>query len=230
MPATPTWLYYLIAVLMLAVAAYSLVLLALSAASRRTAGWDVELSHVLMGVAMAGMFVARWSFGPKAMWEIAFGALLVCFAVRSILSVRRFGLHVPHTSAHAVMSFGMLLMYWFPMGGSASLSMAMSSARGRVDPGVAFLVAFALFASAVFTLASPRKGSAVYGTHVAVVPSGVTVAAGSAVELEEEAEDYLIGTPSGASGIEGLVARPWLVDATHVVMCVAMGFMLILML
>ena len=35
---------------------------------------------------------------------------------RSIQSVQRFGLHVPHALVHAVMSFAMILMYWFPMG------------------------------------------------------------------------------------------------------------------
>ena len=35
--------------------------------------------------------------------------------------------------------------------------------------------------------------------------------------------------PSSASTVEALVASPLLEDMSHVVMCVAMGFMLILM-
>lgn len=228
MPARPSWLYYLFAVVMLAVAGYCLLLLALSASSRRRSGWDVELSHVAMGLAMAGMFVDGWRFGPNLMWELVFVALLVWFVLRAFLSVQRFGLHVPHTSVHAVMSLAMLLMYWFPMGASTSMSRAMSSAGGHVDPGLAFLVAFALFGSAVFTLASSRKGGAVYGTHVAVASPVLSGAGAGPSGADAAREAYLSGTPSDAGGLEGLVARPWLVDATHVVMCVAMGFMLVL--
>ncbi len=35
---------------------------------------------------MAGMFVADWAFGPSAIWELIFAALLVWFSVRSIQS------------------------------------------------------------------------------------------------------------------------------------------------
>ena len=116
--STPSWLYYLFGVLMLAVAAYCLTLLVLSVATNRPAGRDVEISHIFMGVAMAGMFVGQWAFGRSAVWEIIFGALLIWFLVESIQSVRTYGLHLPHALIHAVMNFAMLLMYWFPMGSS----------------------------------------------------------------------------------------------------------------
>ena len=32
-----------------------------------------------------------------------------------------------------------------------------------------------------------------------------------------------------AAALDGIVATPWLVDVSHVVMCVAMGFTLLLM-
>ena len=34
---------------------------------------------------------------------------------------------------------------------------------------------------------------------------------------------------AAAGGAVGLIAAPWLEDASHVVMCIGMGFMLILM-
>ena len=91
----PSWLYYLFGVLMLAVAAYCLVLLVLSLTSRRSGGRDVDISHVTMGLAMAGMFVPAWAFGASGMWQLIFGALLVWFVVQSILSLQRFGAHLP---------------------------------------------------------------------------------------------------------------------------------------
>jgi hypothetical protein len=219
---TPSWLYYLFSVLMLGVAAYCLVMTVLSVATNRPAGRDVDISHACMGVSMAGMFVAGWAFGPDAMWELVFAALLVWFVVRSIQSLLRFGLHLPHASIHAVMSFSMLLMYWFPMGASsAGGSMAMSSTGPKLDSGVAFVLAFVLLVSAVFTLASPNKGASHFGMHA---PAYAMVGSPGPA-LHAHPDD---GT-SPTIALEELVATPWLVDASHVVMCIAMGFLLILM-
>jgi len=223
---TPHFLYYLFGLLMLAVAAYSILLLVVSAVSRRPAGVDVETSHVVMGVAMAGMFVDHWAFGPDVVWELVFGVLLVWFVARGIQSIQAFGLHLPHTFVHGLMSFAMLTMYWFPMARTAGRSMGMAmtagTGGGRVDPALPFAIALALCASAVFTLASPKKGAAVYGTHVRPVePDGAAPTAPDA---------YLAAAPSSAGGADAVIAAPRLVDATHVVMCVAMAFMLILML
>lgn len=222
---TPHWLYYLFGASMFAVAGYSALLLVIGLVSRRSVGIDVELSHIVMGLAMAGMFVGRWAFGPNLAWELAFAAFLVWFVARAVLSVQRFGLHLPHTLIHALMSVAMLLMYWFPASMSAQgggMGSAMGSGMGsqmggrgvpaHVDPGLVLLLAVALFASAIFTLASPRKGWSVYG---AVVPPGLAAATADGSVADE---------------VEAAVAPPLLVDVTHVVMCVAMGFMLVLML
>jgi hypothetical protein len=223
--STPSWLYYLFGVLMLAIAAYCVTLLVLGAATRRPAGRDVELSHVFMGMAMAGMFVGRWAFGRSAIWEIIFAALMVWFLVATVQSVLRWGLHLPHALIHALMNFAMLLMYWFPMGAppaSGSMSMSSASAGTRLDPGLAFVIAFTLFASAIFTLASPIKGRSHFGSHApAYALSGTTLgrARGGLPDQDE----------SAVAEIEEVVAAPWLVDVSHVVMCIAMGFMLILM-
>ena len=111
----PSWLYYLFGALVLVVAAYGVVLLIFSVSDRRLSGWDVDVSHIFMGVSMSGMFVTRWAFGPSVMWELIFSALLIWFSVRSVQSIQRWGPHLTHFLIHAVMSFAMLLMYWFPM-------------------------------------------------------------------------------------------------------------------
>jgi len=227
--STPSWLYYLFGLLMLAVAAYCLVLIVLAAATSRPAGRDVEVSHVFMGVAMAGMFVGRWSFGPNALWEIIFGALMIWFLVAGIQSIQRWGFHLPHALIHVLMNLAMLLMYWFPVGatssGSASMSMSMSAGGGgaRLDPGLGFVLAFILLASAVFTLASPVKGRSHFGSHAPAY-----AVSGSIRGAPPEC------CPGGVSAsvleIEEAVAAPWLVDVSHVVMCVAMAFLLVVML
>ena len=230
MTMTPSWLYYLFGVLMLAVAAYSIGLLLISLRTGRKAGRDVELSHVFMGVSMAGMFVADWAFGPSGFWELIFVAFLIWFVVRAIQSVVTYGPHVPHTAVHALMSFAMLLMYWFPMGGgtgSTSMS-ASSSTAGRVDPGLAFVVAFLLFGSAIFTLASPTKGRSVYGSHTALVAAGAA-AGGGLVQAEGGLTVHPAMQLSSSDSFARTISRPVVVDLTHVVMSVAMGFLLILM-
>jgi hypothetical protein len=214
MATTPSWLYYLFGASMLAVAAYESTLLLVAVPIRRTAGWDVDISHTCMGVAMAGMFVTQWAFGPRSFWEPIFAVLFVWFLVRSIQSMRRWGLHLPHFLIHAVMSLAMLLMYRFPMVPSTA---SMSAMGPRLDPGLAFLLAIILFASAVFTLASPHKGASHHGTHdPALVP--------------RQAAGQPDGWTPSHGGIAAIIGTPWLEDISHVVMCVGMGFMLILML
>jgi hypothetical protein len=223
---TPQWLYFLFGGLMLAVAAYGVVLLALSLAARRPLGRDVDISHTFMGIAMAGMFVPAWAFGPNAVWELVFAALLVWFVASSILSIQRFGLHVPHALVHAVMSFAMILMYWFPIGvTSGSGSMSMSGAPGGVhlDAGVGLLLALIFLGSAVFTLASPNKGASHHGSHLpAYAMSG-------AVDADAPTSPHGGPADGSTAHVESAVAIPWLEDLSHVVMCIGMAFMLILM-
>ncbi len=218
MVGTPAPLYYLFAVLMLAVALYGLALSVVSSVERLTAGRDVELSHVFMGVAMSGMFVPAWAFGPSVVWELVFAGFLVWFVVRTVQSVQAWGLHVPHTAIHAVMSFAMLLMYWFPLGASSrAMAMTASATSGRMDPGLALLIAFVLFGSAIFTIASPNKGATHFGTHCR---PRVTVTA---------SEGRSAASAPASMRVSGIIATPSLLDASHVVMSVAMGLMLILM-
>jgi len=220
---TPAYLYYLFAVAMLAVAAYSVALLVVSVAYRRPSGWDVDIAHLAMGLSMAGMFITGWAFGRNAMWQLIFLVLLVWFVVRSIQAMQLFGLHLSHYLIHAAMSFAMLLMYWFPaqsgQGSSMSMSMGMASGGARIEPGLSFLLAFLFFGSAIFTLASPNKGASHHGTHHRAL--ALSAAAGGIVEPEV--------APAPLTGAAGVIATPWLEDAAHVVMCVGMGFMLILM-
>jgi hypothetical protein len=220
--STPSWLYYLFGVVMLGVAAYCLTLLVLSVAAGRPAGRDVEISHLFMGVAMAGMFVGRWAFGRSAMWEIIFSTLMVWFLVAAIQSVERYGLHLPHALIHAVMNFTMVLMYWFPIGApSPDGSMSMSTGGARLDPGLALLLTLVLCASAIFTLASPVKGRSHFGSHAPAYALGATGGDGRG--------DRPDGVSTTVLEIDEAVAAPWLVDVSHAVMCVAMAFMLVLM-
>ena len=97
-----------------------------------------------------------------------------------------------------------------------------SSSSARIDPGLSLLLALVFFASAIFTLASPIKGVSHHGKHSR--DYAMSGAAGGTVEAPSG-----LAPASAAQGALGLIAAPWLEDASHVVMCVGMGFMLILM-
>ena len=113
----------------------------------------------------------------------------------------------------------MLLMYWFPLGvSSGAMAMSTSAASGRMDPGVSFLIAFVLFGSAIFTIASPNKGATHFGTHCGPRPVVGAASDGRAV----------VAAPPRPR-VAGIIGTPSLLDASHVVMSVGMGLMLILM-
>lgn len=186
---TPAGLYYLVAGLVLAVAAYSALLVVVSLGRRRP-GLDVEVSHLAMGLAMAGMLVGALAFGPAVAWELVFGASLLWFLGRAWASLRRFGIHLPHSAVHALMSLAMLLMF-FTASGSAT--------RGLRGSGLSLPLAFLLLASAVSTLAAANRGWPVYGSH----------------------RDTPEAAPPSA------LERPLLLDASHVVMALAMSLALL---
>jgi hypothetical protein len=220
----PSWLYYIFGLGMLAIAAYGVVLLVLSVTGRHHPGRDVDIAHIFMGISMAGMFVTKWSSGPNALWELIFASLMVWFVVRSLQSIQRFGLHKPHEAIHATMSFAMLLMYWYPMGsttGAVAMSMSMSPGAQKLDPGLGLALVMIFLASAVFTLASPVKGASHHGTHAFAYAT---------IGADGREEARTIASRNGSSPLEAAFTTPWLEDASHIAMCVAMAFMLVLML
>jgi hypothetical protein len=220
---TPSWLYDLFGVVVLVVAGYSVVLFVVTVAIHRPAGWDVDVAHTFMGIAMAGMFVAGWAFGSRFMWEFIFAFLLVWFLARSALSVRQFGIHLPHFLVHGVLCLAMILMYAFPGAAnhgpmsSMHMSMPMSPNGSRLDPGLALLLALCLFASAIYTIGSSKKGASHHGTHVLAYAGGGSLP-----------QAYSNGDTSHLS-FEAVVTTPWVEDASHVAMCVTMGYLLVLM-
>ena len=135
--AHPTWLAYSFAVVMVAVSVYCIGRLALANHLGRRNHEDVNISHVLMGLAMVGMLVPRLNVVPDILWEVAFGIIALYFLARSIRFVVRHGLsgtsddhvhHISHYLIHMVMACAMLYMYWLgnPITVSSGVTMAMS--------------------------------------------------------------------------------------------------------
>lgn len=232
--AHPTWLAYGLAVLMVAVSAYCIGRLAVAKRWGRRNHVAVNISHILMGVAMVGQLVPRWKVLPSGLWEVIFGVFAVYFLALGVRFVRQHGLtgtdtdhlhHLSHYLIHMVMSCAMLYMYWLGMpimvASEMSTSMMSGPPAGLGDPGLTFFIIVILFASAIWQLDaitefSPRQ-----------LALGVVGDGGGAA-----------GTAGTVRGGDDRVGRPheqqWLAPrlevACHIAMCFTMGYMLILML
>lgn len=121
--AGPAWLADGFAAVMLLTALYCAARLVLARTQRRPTEQDVDLTHVLMGVAMAGMLAPRIVPLPgpaqpdgalwAGAWSLVFGLATVWFAGRIALSYRATGRLRPagsHHLPHLIMSATMVYM------------------------------------------------------------------------------------------------------------------------
>ncbi len=244
--ADPAWLGYGFAALMTAVGAFSLTrLAAVPPAGRGRRHPDITTGHVLMAFAMVGMLVPRWNVLPVGLWELVFAVMATWFLAQAVQATTgrttaRRGMaaragrsrsHARHYLVHAVMACTMLYTYWLgmpvavvPRPGVGGMS---GSPAGAGDPGLTLLFMTMLLASAVRQLdgverAAPRRPAALAATG----------AAGSALGVGATGSDGPAGCVGAAPADP--VACPWLASplevACHVAMCLAMAYMLVLML
>jgi hypothetical protein len=141
----PGWLKTGLAVVMLAVAAFSAVRLAIWRLRGRNTEPEADALHVVMGTSMAGMLDSRLSLVPAPVWAAVFTAATAWFAwyaIRSRVTPRRREWQCRHPLPHAVESAAMLFMLW-PIAPSRSTSpMAMPGMNGRsTNPAVALVLA-----------------------------------------------------------------------------------------
>ncbi|MGD0395071.1 MAG: DUF5134 domain-containing protein [Acidimicrobiales bacterium] len=226
----PTWLAYGLAVLMVTVSVYCVGRLVVAGRWGRRNHVAVNVSHVLMGVAMIGQLVPRWNELPDGFWEVIFGIISVYFLALGIRFVRQHGLaeteddnvhHLSHYLIHVVMACAMLYMYWLgsPITALSSSGMSMSGPPvGIGDPGLTLLIIAVLFASAISQL------------------DAITEFSPHQLALSAAGQDR-IGTGTGnrfTVETRALSERPWLAPrlemACHIAMCFTMGYMLVLML
>jgi hypothetical protein len=227
--AHPTWLAYGFAVLMVSVSVYCIGRLALASRLGRRNHVDVNISHVLMGLAMVGMLVPSLNVIPNGLWEVVFGIISLYFGAVTVRFATRRGVrggdhdhdHDSHSFIHMVMGCAMLYMYWLgmPINAPASTSVSMSGPpSGAGDPGLTLLIIVVLFASAVWQLDSISVFSSPRQMALSTVGGGTRSG----------------GTSGGGTETSpGRVEWPWLAPrlevACHIAMCLTMGYMLVLM-
>jgi hypothetical protein len=234
----PGWLNDIFAGVMVAVAVYSAGRLVTAHAWSRPTHEDVDVAHILMGTAMAGMLVSDLNPIPSGLWELVFSVLAAWFVWRCYQFVKdpttglAYDKHVHRLSRrliHLVMSLAMLYMYLaaVPTEVGSGGSMAMGAATGATTNFVLLPLVFiaSLFASAIWELDRIAQWSTsriAQGQTTQVFAS----VGGSSVTASEN---------SGATdeGMENTSARwiaPRIEGACHIAMCVTMGYMLVLML
>ena len=234
----PGWLNDIFAAVMVAVALYSAGRLVAARAWSRPTHRDVDVAHVLMGTAMAGMLVSDLNPIPSGVWEVAFSSLAAWFVWRCYQFVKDpttgigYHQHVHRLSRrliHLVMSLAMLYMYLaaVPAAVESGGSMAMGAATGATTHFVLLPLVFivSLFASAIWELDRLGRMSPAYAAQVQAAPAFASLGGGTLTDSE-----------NSEAALEGVDEEgpPWLAPrlegVAHIVMCVTMGYMLVLML
>src|SRR3982074_1794787 len=111
----PAWILDTFAAIMLAVAAVSTARLITARTWRRgDPDGDIDVAHLLMGIAMAGMLTARLSTLPDNAWAGIFGVLTAWFGYQVTQETRGRGARAVasgHHTPHLVHSAAMLYMF-----------------------------------------------------------------------------------------------------------------------
>jgi Domain of unknown function (DUF5134) len=248
--SVPAWLLDIFAAVMLVVAAVSAARLAIAwrAGRRSDPDADIDVSHLLMGLAMAGTLVAGLSTLPPAAWEVIFGALTAWFAYRVAHEYRGRGLralisehHAPHLLHSAAMLY-MFLALRLPASHAGSSTMPGMSAAGLRLPTLALLFAFLLcayvvadldrvpappaFARLHLTTPAPTLALALAGVPA---PAGAPAVATPAITPAPPAAAATPASPAPAApALSGLLS-PGVARGCRIAMGITMAFMLIIM-
>jgi hypothetical protein len=253
--SVPAWLLDIFAAVMLLVAAVSAARLAIAwrAGRRADPDADIDVSHLLMGLAMAGTLVVSLSTLPAAAWEVIFGALTTWFAYRVAREYRSGrGLRAlvsEHHAPHLLHSAAMLYMFLAlrpPASSAGSAGMPGMSAAGLRLPTLALVFAFLLCAYVVadldrvpapafLRLTSPAPSLALAGASTlkapATTPAPPTTPAPASTPAAPAplATDHPAASPAPAApALSGLLG-PGVARGGRIAMGVTMAFMLITM-
>ena len=226
----PAWILDIFAAIMLVVAAVSAARLAGSRPWQRGAViTDIDVSHLLMGIAMAGVLAPGLTTLPNGAWAAVFGVLTVWFGYRVMRDYRASGaraLAVGHCAPHLVHSAAMVYMFLASTasatGGMAGIAgmAGMSGMSGMTTlhvPTLAFAFALVIVGYAIWEL--DQLSSLWHGPAVAATPALGGVPAGT------------VGTEGGRTTVPpmAILGTPATVVACRIATGVTMALMLFLM-
>ena len=245
----PAWLLDIFAAVMLGVVALSATRLAVARpwrqGVRRVALADVDVAHLLMALAMAGMLTPSLTTLPNDAWAVIFGVMAVWFASRVVLDARVSGVRAlsgGHCAPHLIHAAGMMYVF-LPLDNGVLELPALAFAFALVligysiwdldqlsGPGpsghyslatarVAMLAGATAGAAAQPGAAASGLGATASGLGAASGTGGDSLAAASGVPPAG------VGAPGGGTG----VLAPWVTIGCRITMGVTMAFMLLIM-
>jgi Domain of unknown function (DUF5134) len=233
--AGPAWLADSFAALMLLTALYCATRLVLARTQRRPNEQDVDLTHVLMGVAMAGMLApgAALLSGPAqpggaiwaGAWSLVFGVTAVWFAGRIAASYRATGRLRPvgsHHLPHLIMSGTMVYMLATVARPGQPPGLGVTAAAGSTVhfPLLAlilaqFMVGYVMWTADRLPALARVRAWRPSPAALAATPGPVPAPAGGAAS-------------SGPSAAPSPPLSPRLASCCNIVMGLVMGYMLII--
>jgi Domain of unknown function (DUF5134) len=162
----PAWILDIFAAIMLVVAAVSAARLVAARpwphGARRAALADIDVSHLLMAIAMAGMLAASLQTLPNGAWSVIFAALTAWFGYRVIRDAQVSGVRAlagGHCAPHFIHAGAMLYMFMaftapaaHGSGGMGSMAGGMTGMGTLQLPLLAFLFALALIGYSIWDL------------------------------------------------------------------------------
>ena len=250
---TPDWILDIFAAIMLVVAAVSAArLVAARPWQPGAVVTDTDISHLLMGIAMAGMLAASLTTLPNGAWVVVFAVLAAWFGYRVVRDYQASGaraLAVGHCAPHLVHSAAMVYMFaaiTAPAAGGGGMGGMSGMSTLRV-PTLAFVFALTLVGYTIWDLdqlSGLRHGLAVAvaGAATPALAGARGGTAGAEAMAGSGADGAVAGPPatSGETGRSGTVGggrsaamavldSPGTVVGCRIAMGVTMALMLILM-
>jgi Domain of unknown function (DUF5134) len=220
----PAWLTGSFAALMLTVATYCAGRLAVTRRWQRPTELDTDAGHVLMGLAMAGLLVARLRIMPAATWEAVFASGTAWFAWQLVKSRRRTApasWRCLHPAPHLVECAAMLYMFF------AATPLTARAAAGMAGPAPSRFSVLALLMALFMVAYVVRVADRLPLRSPALAPApAISAPAPLAVPAPADAPALVghLATP----------ARPFLAPRCAALCKIAMGltmaYMLVLML
>ena len=227
----PAWILDVFAAVMLAVAAASAARLAARRPWRRDRGaavTDVDVAHLLMGIAMAGTLTASLRTLPDGAWAAVFGVMTAWFGYQVARDARVEGVHAlsgARCAPHLVHSAAMLYMFTAAVAAAAAAGgsgMGGSAMQTLNLPVLALIFAFLLIGYCVWDL-DQLSGPGVTG-HYSIAPTSIRP-----TEPALAGVPAVAGVPAMADVAASPVLAPWVTISCRIAMGVTMAFMLIIM-
>jgi hypothetical protein len=251
--STPGWILGTFAAVMLLVAEVGAGQLVLTRAWTRRGGTDADIavSHLLMGIAMAGILVSGLSTLPNAVWEVVFAVMTTWFVWRLWRESRGRGAVAVargHYAPHLVHSAAMLYTFTALAGSSVAGSgisvpgtggmSGMSGMAGGSSGGMPTLALIFALLLIAFTIHDLDRPAGVDGYFHVVgsrsVPAGSPLAAAAAgpVALRQptqaDAAETAVRADPAVSTAARLLLSPAAAKGCQVAIGLAMAFILII--